>query len=984
MSNRIIKAIMSVIFFLGISFSGWTKEGQDKIRHVLLINSYDQTFSWVQEIVNAVNDTFSPDDNKIRLYIENMDTKRIQSKNYMSILYDTYKVKYKKVKLDLILSSDNNAFNFLRKNRDEIFPGVPVVFCGVNDFNISQLYGLKGFTGVAEKFNFDGTVELILKLHPKAKKIFIINDYLPTGKAWTRTIKRSLFKFKDRISFEFNENTSMGKLQEKLNSLSRDTIVLLGVYFSDRDRNYYSYKRVSQYIAGASIAPVYTLLDFYISSGIVGGRVISGYSQGYQMALKALRVLNGESVVNIPIEEGDITENIFDAVELSRLNIGSAQLPAGSKVINKSNLVLTREEVEFAHATDSIKVGVIPKYYPFEAKDSKGKTKGLNLDYMNLLSKKIGVKFEYIEYSNQKDIITALKEKKIDILASPINEKKDTSISYVNPYMSTTTVLIIRKGSRVKQNLGSGKELKLAFVPHYVTRATIGKILDKENYVTLNSSDQALQDVSFGKYDGVFINLTIATHALQKNELSNLSIVRGISTNSFISFSILSDSGLLKSIINKGIALISKNELEHIKRRWLNVHYKGWEITREFIIVFFIVVIVVFIGAIITWNRSLQRTVSERTRELSKLNKYQDIILSNCALGIIYVVNRRVVWANKKFTELSGIAEKEIYLMNTREFYISDEQYESVTKAYETDLREGKRFDTEVELKRRKGGQYSCELVGQAINSNCPEDGSIWILDDITNRKKIEKENQHLQQQVFHAGKMASLGTLGAGIAHELNNPLSVVNVQCKSIIKKLDKDSLNIDIELLKSKLLNILKHTSRMSAITSYIQEFSKDTNYNNKVRSNLNDIIIRSLTLLNRPLEVAMIDINLEMENDLVDIYVDRNQIESVFQSLIINSMESLESLDGSNKKKITIKTTNCAGYIKAVLEDTGIGIPEKIRDKIFDPFFTTKEVGKGAGLGLSVAYGVISAHDGTIDVGTPSEGNGAMFIIKFHTA
>lgn len=305
-------------------------------RHVLLINSYDQLMSWVSNLTNAANETLAPEENNLVLHIENMDTKRYHSEEYYAAFRETLRAKYRSTQISLILCSDNNAFDFLRAYRNELFPGVPVVFCGVNDFSPEMLKGLSGFTGVAEVISPGETVKLILRLHPDTKEIFIINDYLKTGRAWEQSIRKELAPLHLPVKFTYNRNLSLAELKTRLRSLPQETVVLLGVYFSDRDGLSLTYETVGEALAGAARVPVYCLLDFNIRGGIIGGKVISGYHQGQLMAQYAMRVLRGERPDSIPpMQSPDANRFIFDYNGLARHGIPEAHLPEGAVVLNK-------------------------------------------------------------------------------------------------------------------------------------------------------------------------------------------------------------------------------------------------------------------------------------------------------------------------------------------------------------------------------------------------------------------------------------------------------------------------------------------------------------------------------------------------------------------------------------------------------------------------------------------------------------------------
>ncbi len=297
-------------------------------KHILILHSYNQSMSWVQDITKAIKDELN--DENIVFHIENMDTKRIYNREYLNKLIELYRLKYSNTKFNCIISSDNNAYDFLRENRDNLFAETPVVFCGVNYFKDEDIKDLKNFTGVAEIFDVKSTVELILKLHPNTNNIFIINDYLKTGRAWEKTIKEDVKVFKDRVKFTYNENLTLNGLKSEISNLPKNSIVLLGVYFKDKNNNYVTYEKMGKIITESTTVPTYCLLEFNIQQGIVGGYVISGYSQGQEASKIAKKILNGVDVSSIKVKKEGINRAVFDYRELEKFNISINLLPKDS------------------------------------------------------------------------------------------------------------------------------------------------------------------------------------------------------------------------------------------------------------------------------------------------------------------------------------------------------------------------------------------------------------------------------------------------------------------------------------------------------------------------------------------------------------------------------------------------------------------------------------------------------------------------------
>ena len=328
-----------------------------------------------------------------------MDTKRIFTSQYLKQLKKLYKIKYKDTKFDLILSSDNNALDFLLKNRDELFGDVPTSFCGVNFFKDSDLNGHTNYTGAAEFLDAKQTIQTAIKLYPKVKNIYVIDDYLTTGRAWNKTIKIQLKDINKKIIYAPNQ--TIEELQNTLKSLPKNTIVLLGVYFKDKNGKFFTYEKIGKMIVASSNAPVFCLLKFNFVKGVVGGSMIGGYYQGLAMSKIGLKILNGVKVSDIPVVKKGATKLIFNYNAMKKYNMNISELPSDAIILNQpSSYYKNNKQLILASAIIAVSLLIIIIILLKNLKKRKEAERLLVISKQNIENK---IKTRTNELQNQKD-----------------------------------------------------------------------------------------------------------------------------------------------------------------------------------------------------------------------------------------------------------------------------------------------------------------------------------------------------------------------------------------------------------------------------------------------------------------------------------------------------------------------------------------------------------------------------------------------------
>jgi PAS domain S-box-containing protein len=276
----------------------------------------------------------------------------------------------------------------------------------------------------------------------------------------------------------------------------------------------------------------------------------------------------------------------------------------------------------------------------------------------------------------------------------------------------------------------------------------------------------------------------------------------------------------------------------------------------------------------------------------------------------------------------------------------------------------------------RNGGKPFYVNVNMSFAKYGENDVIMAATTDIT--EVVEKETQLIQ-----AGKMTTLGVMAAGMAHEINQPLNVIQVCADFFLKMLNRGQPVKDEEL-RTMANDIVDSVKRASGVIKHVRDFARQSEpVSNRVK--INDPINDVFKVLGHQLKVHDIEVALDLDPDIPDIMAEHNRLEQVFINLVSNAIDAMDaksSQPGDNdiEKRLTINSFVENDHVAVKVKDTGIGMTEEVKDKIFEPFFTTKKVGKGTGLGVSISYGIVKDYLGTIEIES-EVGKGTTFTLKF---
>ncbi len=346
---------------------------------------------------------------------------------------------------------------------------------------------------------------------------------------------------------------------------------------------------------------------------------------------------------------------------------------------------------------------------------------------------------------------------------------------------------------------------------------------------------------------------------------------------------------------------------------------------------------------------SKRRRAEEKIRDQAALlDKAQDAIF-------VWDLEHHITYWNKSAERLYGFTEEEAIGKNTDELLYKEGAPVSIETRKKV-IEEGE-WTGELQQRTKEGKEIIVESRWTLVRDNEGKPKSILVINtDISEKKKLE-------MQILQSDKLATLGNLVAGIAHEINNPLTSISLHTQILLKKTWDENTNNRLNIIDNE-------ASRAARIVKGLLEFAHQSEP--KLSPvNINSEIDKVLEILHPKLKDIKVTTILK---PLPSIMADNEQIQQVIMNMLMNSVQAI-----TTNGEIMIKTTAERDTIEISITDNGCGIPQDNIGKIFDPFFTTKNPGEGTGLGLSICYGIIKNYNGSIDINS-EVGKGTSFTIN----
>ena len=531
-------------------------------------------------------------------------------------------------------------------------------------------------------------------------------------------------------------------------------------------------------------------------------------------------------------------------------------------------LPLTAEERQWLSDHPVIRIAPDPDFSPFEWITKDGVYHGMAADYVWLIEKKLGVRFEVIHGYKWSQIIAMSQQHEVDLLpAVGRTEQRERYLLFTLPYISVPGVLVSSDIHESIEELGSHK---VAVVRDYMWDDLVSNLYPDTLIKRVDDLKFGLELTALGAVDAMVTDLASATNMIQQTNINNLHIVSDASPklgHMELSMGVRNDWPQLRSILDKALASLNPAELITIRSKWIKFNEPAFWRDRNFwySLLIALAAVLLLISGFIIWNRMLKNQVALRTREL-----------------------------------------------------------------------------------------------------------------------------QSAQKQLMQAEKMETIGRLAAGVAHEVKNPLAIIQMGVDYLSQEIPRDKVTAEV------IKDIDDAVRRADRVILGLLDFSRDKKLELK-QGSLNDVISSSLHLVDHELRQRNIKAETFLAENLPTMALDANKLQQVFINLFMNAVHAMEQngeLRISSEVKRLEEQADLAHdngglfrineqVIRVEVADTGPGIREQDKAKIFELFYTTKAVGEGTGLGLSVTRNIINLHHGIIDiVNRPQCGASVILLFKLN--
>jgi PAS domain S-box-containing protein len=1019
MANRFFKPAILLMYAAAIVLTihaadGWTAAQDSGQPHtVLVFHSFHRGLTWTDNIAAGIDRFLESSGHTIQKSHEFMDTNRIFTPTYLDRLAALYRTKYSGQKFAAIICSDDLAFNFLLNAGRDLFGRTPTIFCGVNHFEPQMINHRPEITGVLEALDIRSTLNIALALHPEATRLVVIGDQTLASKDKKKLFFKACRNLSRSMEIDLLENHTMAQVQSHVGKLQSSDIAIWLHFTMDSAGQSYSCQQSAEMISSHSTAPLYSFWDFQLDHGIVGGMLTSGFHQGRTAAAIAYRIIQGESPEDIPVMEKSSNHYMFDFRQLERFGIDTNMLPAESIVINQPVTFYAQHKkmvwITGASFGALALIIILLLINISHRRRAQVAIRTARDRYQNMFNNTAVALLEedFTLFKARIDQLAAADRKNIrgylmaqpEALQSIVDQLiiTDANPAALNLYGAQEKSKLVGCMDKVLTQDSSEALVKLVrAVAHsetYFACETVGQRLDGRQLHQMLSMNFPSGDDGWDRVVVSVVDITErkrSVEALRRSEDRFRTVFDHAACG-------MAMADLEGNYIRCNIAfckMVGYDEEELLQMNWLDItHTDDINLTLRLIsgsgpdhtTIPKEKRYIHKNGRIVSTLCSVRLVYDDRHKPLYFIIQMQDITQIKAAqakfkaredryrhifeadLSGFYISTPEgeIILCNNVFADILGFASShDVVGMDMNSFYKDPGLRKQLVKQ----LSKAKRLKhIEVEMIRKDGILIHVRLnaIGRFDDQGKLSE-ILGYLMDITHQKSLET-------QLLHAQKMESIGTMAGGLAHDFNNLLMGIIGNVSLLLR--DASPQDYGYKRLES----IEQYAKSGSDLTHQLLGFAKGGKYEVRV-IDVNRLIEKNSKMFARTHKE--INVRTSLAGDLWVVEADHSQIDQVLYNMYVNAWQAME-----NSGDLTVSTSNrtidpsdvtahgikAGDYVQITVTDSGIGMDAATIQRIYDPFFTTKERGRGTGLGLASAYGIIKNHSGFIRVNSkPDQG------------